>query len=448
MRYELLGITPKTGQWRWGKERSFRAIENYKEMLKDLGNNGVTQEAIDNWYIKKLEETGEELDLLRLSSTEKPEHYIPISATKLASSLWSDLKPNGNNQLKQLFGGKVFENPKSTDLIKRLINFAEGDRKDFIILDSFSGSGTTGHAVMDLNKEDGGNRKFILVQMTEATEKEPKKNICKDITRERIKRAIEKYGYDSGFQYLRVGQPLDAETLLKGKLPEYKTFAKYVYYLCTGENLKDEKKINDLGSIDTVVTCVLPRPGWLFNCSQVRLLVLAFSVPKNIGESAIMCQGLTEKPRSLDAFAGWGIRQEYSPNLFPELYPEILFLLFPLGAELGIVISLCPSHKRDPGAFSLFLCIKDIGKEGRQFDHLIFGHIESSPSFKGLHGILRTEGMRRKHNSDNLFAYRQFQKLVTIDSHYVQECHIKRLCPQFSAGVFKGPGFDYLAHGK
>jgi adenine-specific DNA-methyltransferase len=98
---------------------------------------------------------------------------------------------------------------------------------------------------MDLNKEDGGNRKFILVQMTEATENEPDKNICKDITRERIKRAIEKYGYDSGFQYLMVGQPLDAETLLEGKLPDYKTFARYVYYLCTGENLKDEKKISE-----------------------------------------------------------------------------------------------------------------------------------------------------------------------------------------------------------
>lgn len=49
----------------------------------------------------------------------------------------------------------------------------------------------------------------------------------------------------AGFTYLRVGQPLDAETLLEGKLPDYKTFARYVYYLCTGENLKDEKKINE-----------------------------------------------------------------------------------------------------------------------------------------------------------------------------------------------------------
>lgn len=86
---------------------------------------------------------------------------------------------------------------------------------------------------------------LILVQMTEATEDDPKKNICKDITRERIKRAIEKYGYDSGFKYLRVGQALDAETMLEGKLPEYKVFAKYVYYLCTGENLKEEKKISE-----------------------------------------------------------------------------------------------------------------------------------------------------------------------------------------------------------
>lgn len=151
----------------------------------------------------------------------------------------------GTLELKKLFGEKVFDNVKPTILIKHLVDLVTYDDKDSLILDSFSGSGTTGHAVMDLNKDDGGNRKFILVQMSEATGKEPDKNICKDITRERIKRAIEKYGYDSGFKYLRVGQPLDAETLLKGKLPEYKLFAKYVYYLCTGENLKEEKKINE-----------------------------------------------------------------------------------------------------------------------------------------------------------------------------------------------------------
>jgi adenine-specific DNA-methyltransferase len=143
-----------------------------------------------------------------------------------------------------LFGAsKAFDTPKPVRLIRRIMEIASDE--DSIILDSFAGSGTTMHAVMDLNKEDGGKRKCILVQMSEASEKEPKKNICKDITRERVKRAIEKYGYDSGFQYCKVGIPLDAETLLSGNLPTYKQFAEYVYYLCTGESLKNKKDVDE-----------------------------------------------------------------------------------------------------------------------------------------------------------------------------------------------------------
>lgn len=125
MRYKLFGQKPETGQWRWGEARSLLAIENYKEMLVDLGleNTEPSQEDIDNWYMKKVEETGEELDLLRLSSNKKPEHYVPPTDTRLASTLWSDLKPNGSSQLKALFKKKVFENPKSIDLVKRIIRF-------------------------------------------------------------------------------------------------------------------------------------------------------------------------------------------------------------------------------------------------------------------------------------------------------------------------------------
>jgi adenine-specific DNA-methyltransferase len=139
--------------------------------------------------------------------------------------------------------GRIFPYPKPISLIKYLCSFYT--KENDIILDSFAGSGTTMHAVMDLNKKDGGNRKCIMVQMTEATEAEPNKNICKDITRERVKRAIDKYGYDSGFKYYRLGIPLDAETMLSGQLPTYHQFAKYVYYLCTGENLEAEDKINE-----------------------------------------------------------------------------------------------------------------------------------------------------------------------------------------------------------
>lgn len=149
-------------------------------------------------------------------------------------------------ELAKLFNtevGKVFPYPKPVSLIKYLLSFYTKD--DDVVLDSFAGSGTSAHAVMDLNKEDGGKRKFILVQMTEATNEEPTKNICRDITRERLKRAIEKYGYNAEFQYLRVGSAIDAETLLSGNLPTYAQFAKYVFYLCTGKNLQNEADINE-----------------------------------------------------------------------------------------------------------------------------------------------------------------------------------------------------------
>ena len=172
-----------------------------------------------------------------------------VQQGKIVDSLWlsDDVGHNqeGKREIVKLFDDdrSIFDNPKPTRLIKRIIQISTN--KEDLILDSFAGSGTTMHAVMDLNKEDGGNRKCILVQMTEATEADPKKNICKDITRERVKRAIEKYGYKSGFKYLKVGIPIDPESMLSGNLPTYKQFAKYVYYLCTGENVQDEKQIDE-----------------------------------------------------------------------------------------------------------------------------------------------------------------------------------------------------------
>jgi len=158
--------------------------------------------------------------------------------------LTSDLNMRATKDLRTLFNNvQVFDYPKPISLIKTLIS--QATEKHDIILDSFAGSGTTMHAVMELNKEDKGNRQCIMVQMPENSEAEPDKNICKVITRERVKRAIDKDGYDSGFKYYRLGIPLDAETMLAGQLPTYKQFAKYVYYLCTGENLEAEDKINE-----------------------------------------------------------------------------------------------------------------------------------------------------------------------------------------------------------
>ena len=102
----------------------------------------------------------------------------------------------GANELKALFDGiRLFDYPKSTDLIKYLVNI--GLNMDGYILDFFSGSSTTAHSVMQLNTEDGGSRKFIMVQLPEACDKQSEaikcgyKNIC-EIGKERIRRAGEK----------------------------------------------------------------------------------------------------------------------------------------------------------------------------------------------------------------------------------------------------------------
>lgn len=170
--------------------------------------------------------------------------YLRDTEFTVPSSVFYRDARGAKKRLKSLFGGKdIFTFPKDEEIIKKFIRYCT--KGEDIILDSYAGSGTTMHALMELNKEDGGNRKCIMVQMPENSEAEPDKNICKDITRERVKRAIDKYGYDSGFKYYRLGIPLDAETMLAGQLPTYNQFAKYVYYLCTGENLEAENKIKE-----------------------------------------------------------------------------------------------------------------------------------------------------------------------------------------------------------
>jgi adenine-specific DNA-methyltransferase len=77
-----------------------------------------------------------------------------------------------NSELKELMGEGIFDNPKPTRLIRRMLELTTDGQGEDIILDFFAGSGTTGHAVLDLNKQDGGNRKFILVQLPEPTERE------------------------------------------------------------------------------------------------------------------------------------------------------------------------------------------------------------------------------------------------------------------------------------
>lgn len=150
---------------------------------------------------------------------------------------------SGKKVLEDLFGEiKKFDNPKSLDLIKYLLKIVAG--KNSIILDSFAGSGTTAHAVLDLNKEDGGNRKFILIEMED--------NIAKDITAERVKCAIKKYDYKEGFEYCELDKPLFNEHGQIEESCDFNQFATYIYFTETQKNI-DKKKIdgNFIGEDET-----------------------------------------------------------------------------------------------------------------------------------------------------------------------------------------------------
>lgn len=121
-----------------------------------------------------------------------------------------------NNQMTELFGIKnIFSNPKPIELIEAMLKISNSQNND-ICLDFFSGSATTAHAVMQLNAEDGGNRKFIMVQLPEKTDEKSEayqagyKNIC-EIGKERIRRAEKKIHedhpdakFDDGFRVLKL----------------------------------------------------------------------------------------------------------------------------------------------------------------------------------------------------------------------------------------------------
>ncbi|MGD9787476.1 MAG: site-specific DNA-methyltransferase [Sulfuricellaceae bacterium] len=118
---------------------------------------------------------------------------------------------HGTRELEDIFEEVPFNFPKPSDLILELIRQG-APGKDDIVVDFFAGSGTTAHAVMKLNAEDGGNRRFILVSSTEATSAEPDKNICRDVCAERLRRVIRGYenkkgerveGLGGSFAYLR-----------------------------------------------------------------------------------------------------------------------------------------------------------------------------------------------------------------------------------------------------
>jgi adenine-specific DNA-methyltransferase len=163
--------------------------------------------------------------------------YLDVSKGKVVSTLWKndDVGTNveATNELKPLMNNAPqFDTPKPTRLLERIIKIST--ESDSIILDSFAGSGTTAHAVLNMNKADGGNRKFILIEMMDYAD---------SITAERVKRVIKGYGEGKSavpgtggdFSFYDLGEVL---LLLDGNLNEsigVERIRSYVWYTETQE---------------------------------------------------------------------------------------------------------------------------------------------------------------------------------------------------------------------
>ena len=170
--------------------------------------------------------------------------YVDDYKAKLPSVIELDTRL-GSYEIKDIFAPskRAFEFPKPSQLIREIISFAAD--KDSIVLDSFAGSGTTAHAVLALNKEDGGNRRFVLIECEDYAD---------SITAERVRRVIKgvpsakeanlKAGLGGSFSYFELGSPMQQESLLAGHdLPDYEALAGYVFFTATGEQF-DPRKID------------------------------------------------------------------------------------------------------------------------------------------------------------------------------------------------------------
>ena len=180
----------KEGHWRWSTKNS--------EMQKIL-----TDPSYAHWELCSYDS-----GVVVNGETERWVPFEKIRDEKRAVGWTSWLDKMGFNAdatsvLKQMFGEKPFDTPKPVSLLEWLVSLYDSNEDDLIVIDSFAGSGTTAHAVLNLNSQDNGNRRFILVEMEDYAE---------TITAERVRRVIDGYsdkpGSGGGFNYYELGEPL------------------------------------------------------------------------------------------------------------------------------------------------------------------------------------------------------------------------------------------------
>jgi adenine-specific DNA-methyltransferase len=225
--------------------RIFRTATNDSEEFTKLPKDNKFREVLTKTGLKKYAFKGEEVLFASNKIKDNGENDKTISS--ILGDIWMDI---GINNLHNE-GYISFQNGKKPlKLIKNLISMCS--HKSSLILDFFAGSGTTGHAVLEMNKEDGGNRKFILIQQPEESEEASKQNFKNifEITTARIRHCIEgvktakdpklQEGLGGSFTVVKLGEALHLNTLfLEKNLPSYEALASYLFYHTTNQALSN-----------------------------------------------------------------------------------------------------------------------------------------------------------------------------------------------------------------
>ena len=223
MRYEIFGSKPDSGQWRWEQGRANKAIRNYERYFSEYSSSM----SIDDYFIEHLMATNEKLDFVRKNENGTIQYYVPPQTGKLLSDNWMDILLSGS------YAG--FDTEKNVLLLQRIVDWITSEND--VVLDSFAGSGTTAHAVLNMNKADGGHRKFILVEMMDYAD---------SITAERVKRVIRGYGEGKNavegtggnFSFYDLGEPLLHGDVLNENVGVEK-IREYVYFTDTKASLPE-----------------------------------------------------------------------------------------------------------------------------------------------------------------------------------------------------------------
>ena len=218
--------------------------------------------------------------------------YLADTDHQVLTSVFYRDRRAAHKDLVRIIPNVDFEYPKDEGVIRRLLEAVTSG--DDIILDSFAGSGTTAHAVLALNDQDGGDRQFILIECEDYVD---------SITAERVRRVIKgvpsandesvEVGLGGTFSYFELGKPLQRESLLRDKdLPSYERLASYIFFTATGQEFEPDK---------------IDEGRWFIgNTPQVDVFLIYSSDIDKLKDLALVksiAEGLTDSKRAKLVFA-------------------------------------------------------------------------------------------------------------------------------------------------